>query len=164
MSKHTWTKAIINGRECLVPACKDAEEWLGKTKLNQNVLIDPRRPRNINHHRKLFALLNIAVDNWPNGEMTTEGLLNTIKVAAGHSTPVQVRLSFLAKVAPKLWEMLPEQLKKAIGDDFIVMMPKSIAFESMPQDEFEPFYDTAIHIVSKVLGVDVETLREESEN
>lgn len=136
--KHTWKKDIIAGRQCLVPACRDAEEWLGKTKLHQGVLIDPRRPRNIQHHRKLFALLNLAVDNWPGDEpITVEGLLGAIKLSVGHY----------------------ETVVTAKGE---YRIPKSINFESMDQEQFTPFYDRAIEIISRVLGVDISTLEQEA--
>lgn len=136
MSKHTWQKTIINGTPCLVPACRDAEEWLSKTKLHQGVLIEPRRPRNIQHHRKLFALLNLAADNWPEAT-TVEALLGAIKIATGHCE--------IIKTQTGAWKI-----------------PKSINFESVDQDQFEPFYEQAIQIISKVLGVDVETLETET--
>jgi hypothetical protein len=138
MSKSTWQKEIIAGRQCLVPACRDAEEWLGKTKLHQGVLIDPRRPRNIQHHRKLFALLNLAVDNWPEDQPTTvEALLGAIKLSTGHY----------------------ETITTAKGT---YRIPKSINFESLDQSAFEPFYEKAVTIISTVLGVDVETLEQEA--
>lgn len=161
MTKHTWQKDIIAGRQCLVPACRDAEEWLAKTKLHQGVLIDPRRPRNIQHHRKLFALLNLAVDNWPH-PTTTEALLNAIKIYAGHTTPVEVRLGFLARLMPDLWKILPEPIQRLTGKVFVVHMPKSISFESLSQDEFEPFYKQAVLMISQKLGVDIETLEQEA--
>lgn len=137
MSKSTWIKAIHNGVPCLLPNCKDAEDWLKSTKLHQGVLIDPRRPRNILHHRKLFALLNLAVENWP-VETTTEALLGLIKIKTGHTTPIES------------------------ADGTIHHIPKSINFESMGQDEFSPFYDKAVHLISLVLGVSVEDLDREA--
>lgn len=136
MAKHTWKKMIVNGTVCLVPDCHDAAEWLKKTKLNQGVLIDPKRPRNIQHHKKLFALLNLAVDNWPQ-PTTTDALLGAIKLKTGHYTEIQTR-------------------------EGIMKIPKSINFESMGQDAFEPFYQNAITLISAVLGVDAETLNQES--
>lgn len=138
MTKSLWRKRIISGTQCLVPDCRDAEDWLAKTKLHQGVMIDPRRPRNIQHHRKLFALLNIAVENWPYDDpITTDGLLGVLKISAGHFEAVQTK-------------------------DGITKIPKSIAFESMSQDEFEPFYKHAVLIISRVLGVDIETLEQEA--
>ena len=138
MSKTTWKKQIINGTACLVPDCRDADDWLRKTKLHQGVLIDPRRPRNIQHHRKLFALLNLAVDNWPGDEPTTvEALLGAIKLSTGHFDTITT-----AKGTYRI--------------------PKSINFESMDQTAFEPFYSQAVQIISTVLGVDIETLETEA--
>lgn len=137
MTKCVWKKTIIAGVSCLVPNCRDAEEWLRKTKLDAGVIIDPRRPRNVKHHRKLFALLNLAVDNWP-VETTTEALLGLVKIKTGHTTPIQ----------------------SAGGT--IHHIPRSINFESMGQDEFEPFYDAALKLIAIALGVDPETLNTES--
>jgi len=134
--KHTWKKMIVGGIACLVPDCRDAEEWLQKTKLHQGVLIDPRRPRNIQHHKKLFALLDLAVDNWPQA-ITQETLLGAIKIKAGHYTELRTC-------------------------DGVMQIPKSINFESMDQGAFNPFYDKAVELISIVLGVDVETLNQES--
>ena len=140
MAKHTWIKQIIHGIPVLVPNCVDAVEWLKKTKLDQGVLIDPRRPRNIQHHRKLFALLNLAVDNWP-VDITDTALLGLIKIKTGHADPVQA------------------------ADGNIHWIPRSINFESMDQDEFAPFYEKAIQLIALALGVDAETLdNEASEN
>jgi len=138
MSKTLWKKTLIHGTECLVPDCPDALNWLGKTKLNQGVMIEPRRPRNLQHHKKLFALLKIAVDNWPGDEPTTiEGLLGAIKISGGHYDVVQTKKG--------VWKI-----------------PKSINFESMDQKEFEPFYEHAILVISRVLGVPPEDLEREA--
>ena len=137
MSKTLWRKKIIGGTMCLVPDCVDAAEWLNKTKLEQGVMIEPRRPRNIGHHKKLFALLNLAVQNWPTGDIDTETLLGAIKIKTGHCT----------------------ELKTKSG---VMQIPKSINFESMDQIEFSPFYKQAVTIISKVLGVTPEDLEQES--
>lgn len=140
--KHTWKKTMMGGTFCLVPDCIDAEKWLTKTKINQGVLIDPRRPRNINHHRKLFALLNLASDNWPEDSrqdaMTTTKLLGLIKIKAGYADPIV----------------------DAQGN--VHYLPRSINFESMGQDEFDPFYNSAIYLIALALKVDVHELEKES--
>tara|TARA_R110000824_G_scaffold61802_2_gene163997 strand:+ start:459 stop:956 length:498 start_codon:yes stop_codon:yes gene_type:complete len=164
MAKHTWIKQIIHGIPVLVPNCVDAVEWLKKTKLDQGVLIDPRRPRNIQHHRKLFALLNLAVDNWPT-ETTTDALLSVIKIQTGHTEAVMVRASMLERFAPAFWKLIPARLKQILPAAIEVHVPKSINFESMGQDEFNPFYEKAIQLIALALGVDAETLdNEASEN
>ena len=139
MSKHTWKKMILAGSACLVPNCIDAENWLKKTKLEQGVLIDPRRPRNLQHHKKFFALVGLAVDNWPE-EMTVLRLVGLIKIKTGYADPVQ----------------------DAAG--VIHFIPRSINFESMDQDEFNPFYEKATQLIALALGVDVDTLDKETLN
>jgi hypothetical protein len=134
MSKTLWRKKIIGGTMCLTPDCVDAAEWLKKTKLEACVMIEPRRPRNAGHHKKLFALLRLARDNWP-VETTTNALLGLIKLKTGHCDPIH-------------------------GKDGIVYIPRSINFESMDETEFCPFYDSAIQLISVALGVSVEDLEQ----
>lgn len=135
MSKTLWRKKIIGGTVCLTPDCPDAEEWLRKTKLEQGVMIEPRRPRNTGHHKKLFALLALSRDNWP-APITKSALLGLIKIKTGYADPIE-------------------------GKDGFVWIPRSINFESMNQTEFEPFYDAAVHLISIALGVSVEDLEKE---
>ena len=132
MHKTLWRKKDSSGTMCLVPDCPDAEEWLRKTKLEQGVMIEPRRPRNTAHHKKLFALLALAVSNWP-VETTTNALLGLIKLKTGHCDPIQ-------------------------GKHGIAYIPRSISFESMDEDEFCPFYDAALQLISIALGVSIEDL------
>lgn len=129
--KTVWKKELGSLR----PHDPVAEGWLQKIQNGDLVMVEAKKPRNVLHHRKLFALLNIAVDNWPQ-ETTVNALLGAIKIAAGHCDVIQTENGE--------WKI-----------------PKSINFESMDQTEFNPFYDRAVEIVSRVLGVDVETLNAE---
>ena len=143
MSKTLWRKKIVNGTVCLVPDCIDAAEWLNKTKLDVGVMIEPRRPRNTRHHQKLFVLLNLAVHHWPENDdgstITKDALLGLIKIKSGLVTPIKS------------------------ADGTVHFIPKSINFESMDQTSFEPFYQDAIRLISKVLGVSVEDLEKQPE-
>ena len=85
-------------------------------------------PRNATHHRKFFALLNLVAEN---SEVynTVEKALVAVKLIVGHAEP------FIDPVTGELTQL-----------------PKSIAYESMGQDEFEQFYNQAIDgIVEHVL-------------
>lgn len=77
-------------------------------------------PRNGPHHRKLMALLQLVAENSETYN-TTDKALVAVKLAAGH---------FDAAIHPTTGEL--------------VQVPKSIAYESMPQEEFEAFYSAAI--------------------
>ena len=110
------------GEHILVPADEAAEEWLRKTKPSQLVLMTGRRPRNPMHHRKMMALLRIVLENQEYYQ-TIEHLLIAIKMATGH------------------YDIYPMQ------DGNMVPSPRSISFEAMSQDEFEPFYDKALDFI-----------------
>ena len=89
------------------------------------LLFKPRKPRNLGHHRKLFALLKFARFNM-NEKLqklyrNEEELLDDIKLATGH---FETRYT----ATGKKW-----------------FKPKSISFGSMDQDEFQEFYDNAIN-------------------
>lgn len=77
-------------------------------------------PRNGPHHRKLMALLQLVAEN-SEAYNTTDKALIAVKLAAGY---------FEAAIHPATGEL--------------TQVPKSIAYESMPQEEFEAFYSAAI--------------------
>lgn len=142
--KAMFAKKILAGVDCLVADCVDAETWMSKQKLGQQVFIDPRRKRNPQHHRKFFAVINLAKNNWPEQEdgstISTEALVSLVKLKTGHVNMIK---------AP---------------DGEIYMTPKSIDYASMSQDAFEPFYKDAMAYLASVLGVDPETLNSEAYN
>ena len=166
MAKHTWKKMIVNGTVCLVPDCTDAAEWLKKTKLGQGVLIDPRRPRNIQHHKKLMAILTLGADNWEDdGEstpMTKERLLMLLKLLVGHSDPSTVKKSFVVSLFADVFKELPPQVIDAIPENVTIYTPRSINFESLPQDDFDPIYKSMVDAISRKLGVSVEDLYQQA--
>lgn len=81
--------------------------------------------RNVDHHRKFFALLNVV---HPNQEAypTIDGLLDGIKLAIGHTR---------------------EAINAETGEH--VFAPASIAFDKMDQDQFEQFYDRAVDLICR---------------
>lgn len=99
------------GREVLSRVPKDAilsVEW--------------KRPRNVYHHRKLFALLNLVWENQTRYK-SVDALLAVIKVRLGHAELITMR------------------------DGQQVYVPKSISFSAMGQDEFNAFYDAVVKLV-----------------
>ena len=108
-----------------VPKSNAAREFHAKTKLGQIVEMKARRPRNTQHHRKLFALLSLVAEN--NEQFSgPEDVLIAVKAATGHGR----------------WLKLEGATRE-------VFMPDSIDFASMSQDEFEPFYDAAVAAVRR---------------
>lgn len=80
-------------------------------------------PRNGKHHRKFIALLNLITENSETYN-TVEKALVAVKLCIGH---------FDLMADPQTGEILK--------------VPRSISYESMPQEEFEVFYSAAIDAV-----------------
>lgn len=107
------------------PISKAARDFHAGTKLGQVVEMKARRPRNPKHHRKLFALLGIVVDN-------TELFANTDDALTG----------LKAVMGYGRWHRIE-------GTSKDLFYPDSIAFDAMSQAEFEPFYDQALAAVRR---------------
>ena len=107
-----------------VPKSQAARDFHAKAKLGQTVELRGRKPRNPGHHRKLFALLNLMVDNTEQFSNTKDALIG-LKAVLGHGE----------------WKRLHPKAEREI------FIPNSIAYENMAQDEFNEFYDAAIAAV-----------------
>jgi len=103
----------------------------------KDVLLRVFKPRNIDHHRKLFAILNCVCSNSETYQDVDE-LLTIVKIATGFTTAVQGL------------------------DGKIYRIPKSISFASMPQDVFERFFKRATYALSQLSGIPEDVLLEES--
>lgn len=121
----------------LVPMNEQAEDALRKIKQDQDVFVKFRRPRNIFHHRKLFALLNLVCNNL-DAPVTPEQLLTVIKIRTGHV----------------------DVIKTTKG---VIEIPKSISFAAMDQTAFEQFWDKAVDfiVVNVLPGVNRQELETE---
>lgn len=120
-----------------IPKSNAARDFHARTKLGQTVELKGRRPRNPAHHRKLFALLNILVDNTDHFANTEDALL-AVKAATGLGRWMKVE-----------------------GATRELFYPDSIAFDAMPQAEFAEFYEKAVAAVIRWwLPVSNEEIRE----
>jgi hypothetical protein len=131
------SRAFIRRGNTLVPADVHAEDLFEGIKDGKKVLIRIWSPRNIDHHRKLFAILNCVCENsekWND----VEELLQVVKIATGYVTVVQGL------------------------DGDIYRIPKSISFASMPQDQFNRFFNRAVYTLSQISGISEDVLLEES--
>jgi exo-beta-1,3-glucanase (GH17 family) len=117
----------------LAPAYSSDLEHLNTLKNNVVYRADLKRPRNVKHHKKLFALLNCFIDNQEHYSSVDE-ILVALKIAYGYI----------------------DKVKDFYGNEHVVV--KSISFESMSQDDFEPFYDFAINLLANYLGCTAEEL------
>ena len=114
----------------------EGEQYLQKLPEGQNVKVTIKRSRSPQHHRLLFSLLTLTLDNQvdeavrvcPVYFVNKEHLLTAIKVYLGLSTTYKLPNN-------KSYEAV-----------------KSIAFDSMSQDAFNEFFKGASEFCSEVLS------------
>ncbi len=131
----------ING--ALMPYSDDDKNKLKPFKIGESFKVKITRPRNLGHHKKYFAFLNIVFDNLP------ENLEDKIKSIEDLRTEIKMQLGF-------------RELKVSLsGVEY--WKPKSISFAKMDQSEFEKFYSNSIDIVCKYIlpGVTSEEIKEQ---
>lgn len=128
-------KMIGNRLEPVDDAGKDV---LAKVKLGSVVMVEYKRPRNVAHHRKFWALISLIYQNQTRYK-SPEDLCDAIKVYVGHSKVLRMT------------------------DGREVHTPLSIAFHAMDQASFDGFYDKVVDVVCAEIipGLDREDLRRE---
>ena len=105
----------------LVPTDEAGEAFIRTVKIGECVAVDARRPRNLQHHRKFFAMLQLIFNNQQR-YATLDHLLTAFKFAISHT----------------------EIIRTKRGD---IEIPLSISFAAMSQDEFNAFYNRAVDFV-----------------
>ena len=122
----------------LIPTDGIQEKCLHRLKQGKEVEVEIKQPRNPQHHRLFFALLNITqhqTEDFPSTDM----LLTWLKIKLGH-------------VDVMIWDE---------GKTYYV--PKSISFASMDQDSFRDFFDRALDVIVQRYGFDRPALLKEIE-
>jgi hypothetical protein len=122
----------------LKPCDERGIEALRKLKVGEVVQCELTKPRNLAHHRKFWALLNVfwqAAGDWS----SPYAVLIELKVRLGHVQKVVIRET---------------------GE--VVSVPKSISFAQMDQFEFDSFYEKAVAELCKMGGgIEADDLRQE---
>lgn len=134
MPKLFWIKSSAG----LMPGDEDCREWFGKQKHGATIRGNMVVPRNVKFHRKFFAMLNAAYDNWDKPEIETPiGLLRCtfdkfrkdVTILAGYH----------------------EAVVNTKGD--FKYIAKSISFGRMKEDEFDRLYNDVLNVIlAKFLG------------
>ena len=106
----------------LAPSLPIDVEKLSKWKFGEILRAKVSKPRNINFHRKYFALLNVAFDNQDKYD-SFEDLRVEVQLKCG-------------------WYQEHVTTKGQM-----IYIPKSIAFANMDEIEFAELYDKAIDII-----------------
>ncbi len=128
---------IIKEANGLKLADDESFEAASKLKVGTALVCEATQPRNVAFHKKYFALLNFAYENWEPEEKTYKGQViqknkkrfrKDIQILAGYGYPV-VNIK---------------------GD--VRFESDSISFGNMAQDEFEKLYQAVLTvIIEKVL-------------
>jgi hypothetical protein len=130
-----WLKRSLSG---WVAADDATAASMRRFKMGKLVRAEVTTPRNLAHHKKFFALLNLvwsSAGDWP----SVEDLLIELKVRLGLYREVVIRAS---------------------GE--IVKVPGSISFAKMDQAEFDKFYDRAVRELCEMAGgIEFDVLKNE---
>jgi len=110
----------------LMPSGQSDKDKLAKVP-NGEIIVDIKVPRSLQHHRKLFAIIRMALDNWktPGMFQSEENLLDALKFECGFVKPIK-RL-----------------------DGRVFFETKSISFTECDQTEFKSFYDNVVSVLAR---------------
>jgi hypothetical protein len=108
----------------LLPMDGRAREIMGSLKIGDKVLVRVHKARNPEHHRLAFAVFQRIAEA---KGVSVETVLTWLKVATG-------RIDFVAMPNGKM-----------------VVSPQSISFESMPQNEFQRFWEECWSVITEQL-------------
>jgi len=118
----------------LVPADPQASEYIARLKLGAPVKAEVKRMRNYQFHKKLFALLNFAFENWEPVEATYKG-----QVVRKNFDQFRNDVTCLAGFGETTITLKGE----------VRVVAKSISFGAMSQDEFDALYNAVCEVVVK---------------
>lgn len=124
-----YLKKHLNG---LYPVYTSDHSALEKIANGETVEATIRQDRNVKHHAKFFAILEMCYKNqeYYNNKDVFRGL---VQREAGYYEEVRTK-------------------------NGIERWPKSIAFDKMSQDEFEELYEKCLQVLARLFDTDPETL------
>lgn len=121
----------------LVPVDPQAAEYIAKLKVGAGVTATVKRARNVQFHRKIFALLNLAFDHWEPAQATYKG-----EVVGKNFDQFRNDVIVLAGFYEMAVNLRGETRLTA----------KSISFANMAQDDFDVLYSKVIDVIlSRIL-------------
>src|SRR3990167_11307330 len=109
---------MVKSLQSLHPADDSARGLLHTIGQGEIVSVEISRPRNVQFHRKYFAMLKIVLDN-QNHYKSIDDLLDVCKLAVGHYRTIETKHG-------------------------LVKIPSSISFAAMDAAGFQVFYDKAV--------------------
>ena len=124
---------VVNTPRGLVPFGDDDYDEKRKLKVGETYVVEIRMARNVEFHRKYFAMIAYAWEFLNEREVeafkTKEGFRKSVEIAAGHYEP---------------------QYNIATGE--FDHVPKSISFASMDNAEFSDLYSRVKDVIFSLIG------------
>lgn len=120
---------LLNTSQGLKPCYDNDYEERKKLKIGETYLADVKKPRNLQFHRKYFALVNCAWE-YQNERViehfhhSVEAFRKTVEIAAGWFEPIYL-------MSKKEWSQAP----------------RSVAFDKMDELEFRELYDNVKRVL-----------------
>ena len=124
---------VVNTPRGLIPCGDDDFDEKKKLKIGQAYSVEVRVVRNVDFHRKYFALIAYAWEYLNEKELATfktkDNFRKYLEISAGHCEVI---------FHPRLQEF--------------VEIPKSISFGSMDNAEFSDLYDRVKDVIFSIIG------------
>ena len=114
---------MIKSQGALWPT-PESEGRFAELKGNDIYTVEIKKGRNLQHHRKFYALLQLCYANQDRYD-DLESMTAAVKYYLGHAKAIEG------------------------SDGKVYIIPKSISFAKMDQTEFEKFYDRAVNFLIK---------------
>ena len=137
------TKVKTATSYALLPAHETDLEELKKLPKDQPLRVKVTRMRNVDHHRKYFALLNYAFDVWEPPERKSDYVGDSM---VWDDLEIEKNFDRFRKDIAILAGFY-EASYRVNGE--VRLEAKSISFANMGQDEFEQLYDKTIDVIIK---------------
>lgn len=126
-----------NTEQGLIPLYDSDLDEKKKLKLGETYEMTPKiwKERNLQFHKKFFALLNLGFDNTKMIGFDLKGYRSYITMKAGYADVYQTPRGLMA-------------------------LPKSIAFDKMDDTEFQSLYNSAIQVIIDDIGATREDIEQ----
>ena len=134
-------------------------------------MLIPEKPRSIDQHRRLFALIKAAHDHWPEAHIfqpdNAEHMRAWLLMKAKHRTVKEFYMDADASAVAQLIPFLVHSMlgkyvwSWSTGNNLRVCAPESIAFDRCPHGQFGPICDAVATVIERETGMRAEDLLRE---
>jgi hypothetical protein len=166
-AKHWIVREDREHGKFLVPADLMVEGWLSGFKTGDVISTQSRKARSYQNHKHFFVLLHKARLQLE-AYQDDESLLDALKIAVGHTRPVQVAVAadreaqdLVAKIEElktRIFDhtaiLVFDEMISVLSENKIIWLPKSINWDVMDEDDFRRFKNRCVYVLGQLLGFD----------